>query len=64
LGVLDPLLKLFQNGLQLPALATLNRMQGVLGNWIPGEISPIPILFLAGFFLVIIWWPFEGKTNA
>jgi hypothetical protein len=64
LGVLDPILKFLLNGVQLPALVTLNRMQGALGNWIPGEISPVPILFLAGLFLLIIWWPIEGKTNA
>lgn len=64
LGVFGPILKLLLNGVQLPALTTINRMQSALGDWFPGEISSVPILFLAGLFLLIIWWPIEGKANA
>jgi hypothetical protein len=54
-GVLDPILHVFYEGFQLPALTTLSRLGGSLGGYFIGSPSPLPLFVLAGGLLYVIW---------
>ncbi len=54
-GVLDPILHVFYDGFQLPALTTLSRLGGPLGEYFVGSPSPLPLFVLAGGLLYVIW---------
>jgi hypothetical protein len=54
-GVLDPILHVFYEGFQLPALTTLSRLGGPLGEYFIGSPSPLPLFVLAGGLLYVIW---------
>jgi len=56
-GVLDPILHVFYEGFQLPALTTLSRLDGPLGEYFIGSPSPLPLFVLAGALLYVIWAP-------
>ena len=62
-GILDPLLKTFLGGFQLPALRTLSRMGDQFGEFFTGGISPLPIFVLTAAILYIIWSPSLMKRN-
>jgi len=55
LGVLEPVVRVFTGGFQLPALATVSRME-MLRSWVPEYVSPLPIFVLTGFVLWTLWW--------
>jgi hypothetical protein len=54
LGVLDPVVRVFTGGFQLPALNTVSRME-MLRSQIPEVVSPLPIFALAGVILWVLW---------
>ncbi len=54
LGVLGPVASVLTGGFQLPALTTLSRMQ-MFRAWVPAEVSPLPLLLLAGVVIWLIW---------
>jgi hypothetical protein len=56
LGVADPVVRTLVGGLQLPALATISRMEA-FAELIPHGISPLPALLLAGAIIAVIWRP-------
>jgi len=62
-GILDPLLKTFLGGFQLPALRTLSRMGDQFGEFFTGGISPLHIFVLTAAILYIIWSPSLMKRN-
>ena len=57
LGVLDPVLHVFTEGLQLPALTTLYRMGGPLVNYFSVRASTMSLLVLAAVILWVVWLP-------
>jgi hypothetical protein len=62
LGVLDPVLRFFLGGFQLPALATVSRMGDQSGSLIPNGASALPLLLLAGVVILAIWLPGANST--
>jgi hypothetical protein len=63
LGILDPLIKTFVNGFQLPALRTLSRLGSQYGIVFPENPSSIPFLLLIIAFLVVIWYPYQKNQE-
>jgi hypothetical protein len=57
LGVFDSLLHLFLGGFNLPALTTISRMSGQFGDYFRPDPSPLPLFFLAGAAIFVIWLP-------
>jgi len=57
LGVLDPILHVFIGGFELPALTTLSRIEGMLGEHIARGVSPLPLFALTAAALYLIWSP-------
>lgn len=55
-GILNPLLKVFTEGFQLPALTTLERMSASFGGLF-AQVSPLPLFAFAAAVLCAIWWP-------
>jgi hypothetical protein len=64
LGILDPLLRTFLGGFQLPALRTISRSD-LFKDLFPTGVSPLPIYVLAAGIIFIIWSPifYRKKTN-
>lgn len=56
-GVLGPLVRTFLGGFQLPILERLSRLGGFLGEFIPEQVSPLPLFILAGVIVYLIWLP-------
>jgi len=56
LGVLDPLIRVFTGGFQLPALTTLSRMEAY-SSYVGNRVSALPLLLLAAVVLVVVWRP-------
>jgi hypothetical protein len=57
LGVIEPVLRTFLGGFQLPTLSRISRMEAY-SNLIPdGVVSPLPLFALAAAIIVIIWLP-------
>lgn len=54
LGVLDPVVRVFTSGFQLPVLTTLSRME-MFREWIPGAVSAIPLLLLGTVVIYLTW---------
>jgi hypothetical protein len=63
-GMLDPILRTFIGGFQLPVLRTISR-SGLFSDLFPSGVSPLPIFLLASGILFVIWSPilFLKKTN-
>jgi hypothetical protein len=65
LGVLDPMLRVFLGGFQLPVLTTLSRLSGPYGEFFQYGISPFPLFVLTGFVLYGVWSPrFAGIQSS
>lgn len=61
-GVLEPILKVFLGGFELPALTTLSRVAG-LGGYFPHGPSPLPLFAVAAALIFGLWAtkPFERR---
>lgn len=57
LGLGEPILRVFLDGLQLPALTTISRLPG--GELAQSSASPPALLALAGCILYGVWKPWE-----
>ena len=65
LGVLDPILRVFISGFQLPALTTLSRLSGPYGEFFEHGVSPLPLFAVAGVILYGVWSPrFTGVWSS
>lgn len=53
-GILEPVKQILSEGLQLPALTTLGRMEA-LKQFLPFGGAPLPFFFLAAFILYFVW---------
>ena len=57
-GLLEPILRVFSQGFQLPALTTLSYMSGgQYGSFFEQGVSPLPLLVLTGVIICGIWSP-------
>jgi hypothetical protein len=56
LGVLDPVVRTFLCGFQLPALSRISRMEAY-SSLIPDGVSPLPLFAMAAVMITIIWLP-------
>jgi hypothetical protein len=63
LGVLAPVVRVFTNGFQLPALTTLERMRSVFGDVVTGSTSPLPLFVLAGVMIYLLWTVRSGGAR-
>lgn len=61
LGILDPIIRTFMGGFQLPALTTLSRMSEQFGAYIPHGVSALPILLLTAALIFVIWAPMSRE---
>jgi hypothetical protein len=57
LGVLDPMLRVFLGGFQLPVLSTISRLSGQYGAFFPNGVSPLPLFALTACVLYGLWSP-------
>jgi hypothetical protein len=57
LGVLDPILRVFLGGFQLPVLTTISRLSGQYGEFFSDGVSPLALFVLTAFVLYGIWSP-------
>jgi hypothetical protein len=57
LGLLEPVLRVFSGGFQLPALTTLSRLAGQYGDYFPTGPSPLPLFALTAVLIWGIWMP-------
>jgi hypothetical protein len=55
LGLLDPIVRTFVGGFQLPALMTVARLDEQYGAWFPHGVSPLPLFALAAAVIYGIW---------
>ena len=55
LGVLDPVIRVFVEGFQLPALRTLSRSGGYYMGLGADGVSPLPLLVLTGIIIFCLW---------
>ena len=56
LGLLEPVLRVFTGGFQLPALTVLSRFSGgQYGDYFAGGVSPLPLFALTGALLFVVW---------
>ena len=55
LGVLDPMLRVFLGGFQLPVLTTLSRLSGPYGEFFQHGVSPYPLFALTASVLYGVW---------
>jgi hypothetical protein len=62
LGVLDPVIRVFTGGFELPALSTLERM-GNLSHMLPRGPSPLPLFVLAGMLVFLLWTKGPSRTG-
>ncbi len=53
-GILEPVIRVFSGGFQLPVLTTLSRMES-MKEYFPYGPSPLPLFALAAFILYVIW---------
>ncbi len=63
LGVFDSVLTVFREGLTLPWLTTLERMDGILPASLQRVLSVTPILCGLVVTLIVIWYPFCRKLK-
>ena len=54
LGILDPVLRVFLGGFELPALTTISRMKD-FSEYLPFGASPLPLFVFAAAILYCIW---------
>jgi len=65
LGVLDPILRVFLGGFQLPVFTTLSRLSGQYGEFFQYGVSPFPLFALTGVILYGVWSPrFAGVQSS
>ncbi|MFN0071601.1 MAG: hypothetical protein ACKVVP_08965 [Chloroflexota bacterium] len=55
LGVLNPIVHVFVQGFQLPALTTLSRLGSAYGDVFSGGVSPLPLFCLAAGLVYAVW---------
>jgi hypothetical protein len=55
LGVLEPVLRVFIGGFQLPLLTVLSRMSGQYGDYASHGVSPLPIFVAVAALIFVIW---------
>ena len=55
LGVLDPMLRVFLGGFQLPLLTTLSRLSSQYGDFFQNGVSPLPFFALTASVLYGVW---------
>ena len=55
LGVLDPMLRVFLGGFQLPVLTTISRLSGQYGEFFQNGVSPFPLFALTAGVLYGVW---------
>jgi hypothetical protein len=63
LGILEPMVRVFSEGFQLPALTTLSRMGATYGDYLAGGASPIPLFVVAAALIFGIWSPRLSRTR-
>jgi hypothetical protein len=56
-GVLDPIIRVFLGGFELPVLTTMSRMGGAFGEFTAGGVSPLPLFLLLTAILRGVWMP-------
>ena len=62
-GVLDPILRVFIGGFQLPALNTLSQLGSQFGEFLQNGVSPLPLFAIAAVVLYGVWSPrFTGVS--
>jgi hypothetical protein len=55
-GVLDPVLRVFIGGFQIPLLTVLSRMgNGQYGDYASAGVSPLPIFAVVAALLLVVW---------
>jgi hypothetical protein len=64
LGLLEPILRVFIGGLQLPALTVFGRMGAQYGDYAASGISPLPLFLLLAAVLFGIWSPWFSTAPA
>jgi hypothetical protein len=57
LGVLDPIIRTFLGGLQLPAFSTISRLEFQFGQFFSNGVSPLPVFMLLAAIIFVIWSP-------
>jgi len=57
LGLLEPILRVFTDGFQLPLLTRLSLMGGQYGDYLSGKVSVLPLFVLTAAVLYGIWSP-------
>lgn len=55
MGLLEPLLHVFLGGFQLPWLTVLSRIEGLVAEYAPFGVSPLPVFALAAVVLYGVW---------
>jgi hypothetical protein len=55
LGMLEPMVRVFSQGFQLPFLTTLSRMGGQYGDYFAHGVSPLPLFAVAAALVFGIW---------
>jgi hypothetical protein len=63
LGLLDPILKTFLGGFQLPVFSTISRLQSQFGSFFTNGVSALPLMTLAAVLIFIIWTPLIWKAK-
>ncbi len=61
LGVIDPVIRTFLGGFQLPALSRISLMEAY-SNLFPHGVSPLPLFALTAVVIAIIWLPRHSFT--
>jgi hypothetical protein len=55
-GVLDPVLRVFIGGFQIPLLTVLSRMgSGQYGDYASSGVSPLPIFAVVAALIFVVW---------
>ena len=64
LGILDPILRVFLGGFELPALTTISRMKE-FSEHVPSGPSPLPLFVLTAVVLYCLWrFPFRERRRS
>ncbi|MDW8356213.1 MAG: hypothetical protein RMK57_16970, partial [Bryobacterales bacterium] len=58
-GLLEPVLHVFLGGFQLPWLTVLSRIEGLIAEYAPFGVSPLPVFALAAAVLYGVWRNFR-----
>jgi hypothetical protein len=58
-GVLEPVIRVFTGGFQLPVLTVLSRLEGSVGDYFAHGVSPLPLFVLTAAVIYGIWSKFS-----